>query len=192
MLRAAATVVVRVGYPATTADAISREAKMSKATFYAHFSNKEECFLALFDLGAGRALEALVNGARDASDSTADRQRGGLRAFLGLVAQEPVIARAVLVEGMHGGPKALERRDAMFAAFAQVMFQETEDAAQRAGGKRFASVHDAFGVVGAVVELTARHLRTGEPENIDDVQASIERILFGVLVDAAARPSDSP
>lgn len=184
LLRAAGAVVVRVGYPATTADAISREAKMSKATFYAHFGNKEECFLAMLDVAWQRALGALVRGARDAGPTTTERQRGGLTGFLDQIAAEPVMARAVLVEGVNGGPRAVERRDAMIAAFAEVMFQETEQGALRdGGGARFVTVDDAVGVVGAVVELTARHLRSGQPKTITEVQQIVERILFGVLVD---------
>lgn len=183
LLRAAAAVAVRVGYAATSAEAISREAKMSKATFYAHFANKEACFLALLEIGAQRALERLVAGARDAGDDAADRQRAGLRAFLSLVGEEPEMSRAILVEGLSSGPAAVARRDELFAGFAEVMFQETERGADAGGGPRFATVYDALGVVGAVVELTSRHLRSGKPETLDEVQASVERILFGVLVD---------
>ncbi len=183
LLRAAAAVVVRVGYAATSAEAISREAKMSKATFYAHFSNKEACFLALLELGAQLALARVVEGAREAGDDAAERQRAGLRSFLEIVGEEPVAARAILVDGLSSGPAAIARRDELFTAFAAVMFHETERGAKAGGGPRFATVYDAQGVVGAVVELTSRHLRSGKPEQLAEVQASVERILFGVLVD---------
>jgi AcrR family transcriptional regulator len=49
LLRAAAVVFARVGYADASAEGISREAGMSKATFYEHFANKEEAILALFD-----------------------------------------------------------------------------------------------------------------------------------------------
>src|SRR5256714_1252729 len=42
LFQAAATVFARVGYAEASAEAISREAGMSKATFYEHFANKEE------------------------------------------------------------------------------------------------------------------------------------------------------
>ena len=44
---AAATVCARGGYAEATAEAITREAGMSKATFYEHFASKDECFVAL-------------------------------------------------------------------------------------------------------------------------------------------------
>ena len=54
LFEAAATVFARVGYAEASAEAIGREAGMSKATFYEHFANKEECILALFDEAAAR------------------------------------------------------------------------------------------------------------------------------------------
>src|SRR5512139_675400 len=51
---AAAAVFARSGYADATAEAIAREAGMSKATFYEHFDNKEDCILALFDAATER------------------------------------------------------------------------------------------------------------------------------------------
>ena len=59
LFEAAADVFARVGYADASAEAISREAGMSKATFYEHFANKEECILALTD-AAGAASRAAV------------------------------------------------------------------------------------------------------------------------------------
>src|SRR3712207_7443206 len=60
LFEAAASVFARVGYAEASAEAISREAGMSKATFYEHFANKEECILALFDAAGRRVREAVA------------------------------------------------------------------------------------------------------------------------------------
>src|SRR3954451_13431727 len=62
---AAAAVFARMGYADATAEAIAREAGMSKATFYEHFDNKEACILSLFDT----ATETLLSAMRNASGS---------------------------------------------------------------------------------------------------------------------------
>ena len=49
LLRAAAAEFAARGYAGAGSESISRRAGMSKATFYEHFANKEECMLALFD-----------------------------------------------------------------------------------------------------------------------------------------------
>src|SRR6478735_9205774 len=64
LFEAAADVFARVGYADASAEAISREAGMSKATFYEHFANKEECLLALFRYASTLMATALVEAAR--------------------------------------------------------------------------------------------------------------------------------
>ena len=56
LFEAAADVFARVGYADASAEAISREAGMSKATFYEHFNNKEDCIIALFDAAVAAAV----------------------------------------------------------------------------------------------------------------------------------------
>src|SRR6185295_6582098 len=65
---AAAKVFAQRGFADATAEAISREAGMSKATFYEHFANKEEVILALFDSAADAVLQRMAEAARDAPD----------------------------------------------------------------------------------------------------------------------------
>src|SRR3954453_4401215 len=60
LFEAAATVFAARGFADATAEAISREAGMSKATFYEHFSNKEECILALFDEAATEVMHRMA------------------------------------------------------------------------------------------------------------------------------------
>ena len=74
----------RVGYAEASAEAISREAGMSKATFYEHFANKEECILALFDAAAAQVTHAMARGrGRQREYGSYDaRMRAGVRAFL--------------------------------------------------------------------------------------------------------------
>src|SRR5918996_2423665 len=56
---AAGAVFAQLGYADATAEAIAREAGMSKATFYEHFDNKEDCIVALHDDATTAVLEAM-------------------------------------------------------------------------------------------------------------------------------------
>src|SRR6059058_3856112 len=60
LFEAAATVFAQRGFADATAEAISREAGMSKATFYEHFANKEEAILALFDEAATEVMRQMA------------------------------------------------------------------------------------------------------------------------------------
>ncbi len=182
LLRAAAREFAERGYAGASSESISRRAGMSKATFYEHFANKEECMLALFDMGAELVQDAMAEAARNAPVGDArERLRAGTRAFLGALAEHPEFAQTLLVEIIGAGPAAMQRRDEIIASFAQVLDRENEIHAQEGVLPRFASTDDAFAIVGAIVELASRQLRLGEPAHPLDLQPVIERFAFGLL-----------
>ncbi len=178
---AAAGVFSRVGYAEASAEAISRQAGMSKATFYEHFANKEECLLALFEYASATLLEALMAASRGADRDFLDRHRAGLRAILETIEARPTMAQAILVETVGAGPRVAELRDAALGGFAQVMYEETMEAAKRNGGPAYASPDEAYAIVGATFELVSRQLRTGHPEQMLDLLPLIERLILGLL-----------
>src|SRR5881392_973416 len=79
LLEAAAAEFARSGYAEASAESISREAGMSKATFYEHFANKEECILALFDVAAARTLAAMAEATGAAGTDSARRMQAGAK-----------------------------------------------------------------------------------------------------------------
>jgi AcrR family transcriptional regulator len=180
LFEAAAAVFSRAGYAEASAEAISREAGMSKATFYEHFANKEECLVALFEYASTSFAQALVDGSRGGLDFEA-RHRAGLRAILEGIEANPAMAQAMLVETVGAGRRVAEMRDKVFDTIAQTMYEQTVRAAQRGGGPAYASPDDAFAIVGATFELVSRQLRTGHPERVTDLQPLIERLILGLL-----------
>src|SRR2546429_6755731 len=97
LLEAAAAEFARSGYADASAEAIAREAGMSKATFYEHFANKEECILVLFDEAATELMRAMAEAAYTAGEDPRRRWRDGTRAFLGMLVEHPATAQALLV-----------------------------------------------------------------------------------------------
>src|SRR5919199_2838225 len=185
LFQAAASVFARVGYADASAEAIAREAGMSKATFYEHFANKEECILALFDRAATLVLSAMAEAARGAGSDPRERLRAGTRAFLEMLAEYPDAAQTLLVEVMAAGERGAERRDRVMAAFAAVIDAENAAAVSRNGGMARLAPDDAFAIVGAVVELASRQLRLGVPEDIRDLEPVIERLGVSLMSPAA-------
>jgi AcrR family transcriptional regulator len=184
LLQAAAEVFAQRGYAEATAEAISREAGMSKATFYEHFSNKEEAILALFDM-AQTVMADRVAEAMDAADEPEARIRAGLYAFLGTVADFPAASQTLLVEIIGAGPRAIERRDAIVEQFARLVDDENRRTHERFGTPRLKSFEDAVALVGAMVELASRHVRLDRPSDPQELEPVIERLILGLL--AASR-----
>ena len=181
LFEAAAEVFSRVGYADSSAEAISRQAGMSKATFYEHFSNKEECLLALFAFASQTLLEAMMQASLKVELEYHERHRTGLRAILETLEANPMMAQAILVETVGAGPRVADLRDTALAGFAQAMYEATREAARRGGGPAYASPDEAFAIVGATFELVSRQLRTGHPAQMLDLLPLIERLILGLL-----------
>jgi len=110
MLLAMAHVAAAEGYARTTvADVIAR-AGVSRATFYEHFADKEDCFVAAFDAGADVVLATLEESRGAGEGTPVERLDRVLASYLGLLASEPVFARTFLVEVYAAGARAIARR----------------------------------------------------------------------------------
>jgi AcrR family transcriptional regulator len=102
-------------------------AGVSRRTFYDHFANKEEAFLAAYEL----VLDQLLTGVTSAfasGETWTSRVRRGLAAFLNLLASEPVLAQVCVVEALAAGPRALARRTAAMEAFQALIQPPPDDA----------------------------------------------------------------
>jgi AcrR family transcriptional regulator len=182
LFEAAAAVFARVGYAEASAEAISREAGMSKATFYEHFANKEECILALFDDAAAQVTRAMAAAGQQRTYASYDEHvAAGVRAFLSTLADNRESAQTLLVEIIGAGPRAAARRDAILEAFADGLHRDNARTAPRYGAPTFASTDDAFAVIGAAVELVSRQLRTGRPDTPGGLEPVISRLMLGAL-----------
>ena len=180
LLEAAAAVFARAGYADASAEAIAREAGMSKATFYEHFDNKEECILALFDQAASETLEAMAKAVSAAGQDSRKRMEAGAKAFLEMLAEHPNETQTLLVEIIGAGDPGADRRDNVLATFAQAIDAENANAARKGSMRRFASPDDAYAIVGAVVELASRQLRRGVPADVRELEPLVERLIFGL------------
>jgi AcrR family transcriptional regulator len=186
---AAAAVFARFGYADATAEAIAREAGMSKATFYEHFDNKEDCILALFDAATATLLGAMTRAAAgDGSHkmTPTERYRSSAGALLDVVAEHRDFAQTLLVEIIGAGPRAMQRRDAVLIAFAQYIDARNAEDAEAGNAARLPTLDDSIAIVGGIFELLSRHVRLGEPADIRGLVPVVERLFAGQLAAAAA------
>jgi AcrR family transcriptional regulator len=114
LLDAMAQAVAEHGYGATTVAHVVAIAGVSRKTFYEHFSDKEDCFLALYDTGIAYVLRRLAEALRDETPESDPEARiaAGLRTFLAVLAEEPAFSRAIILEVHGAGAQALARRGA--------------------------------------------------------------------------------
>jgi AcrR family transcriptional regulator len=182
LLRGAALEFAERGFAGASSESISRRAGMSKATFYEHFSNKEECIIALFDRASEVVVEGIAEAARNAGSADARaRMQAATRAYLSALAEHPEFAQTLLVEIIGAGPAVAHRRDQAMQLFADVLDRENAAAARRGLIARFASPYDAFAIVGAISELVSRQVRLGVPRDVMELAPVIDRLIEGVI-----------
>jgi AcrR family transcriptional regulator len=96
------------GYAATTVAHVIGLAGVSRRAFYEQFSNKEECFLATYDIVVARARKLALD-AWAQEHGWANRLHAACKAIIDDVAGAPKGPRLVLVDSLGIGPKARER-----------------------------------------------------------------------------------
>jgi AcrR family transcriptional regulator len=120
LLDATEALIAEKGATGTTIEAIVKAAGISTVTFYEHFRNKDECFVAAF----GRAVEELwaeVGAAVPVGAAWGEQVGAGLEALLTALDAEPARARLCFVEAQRGGPEMAARYDAALDAVAAVL-----------------------------------------------------------------------
>jgi AcrR family transcriptional regulator len=152
LLEAVGRAVAERGYAAATIDDVVRGAGVSKKTFYEHFTDKQDCFLAAYE-AASEELLARVREAHAGQDDWLERTRAGVRAYLRWLAAEPALARVFLIEVAAAGPQALERREALRDRYAELMRERGREARPRLPIEVF------HAVVAAVDDVVVRHIR---------------------------------
>jgi AcrR family transcriptional regulator len=182
MIDAMAEAVAEKGYAATTvADVVSR-AGVSRRTFYEHFADKEDCFLAAYDTGVQLMLDHLVAEATAAEGQDwPERMRRGLRAYLEILAAEPAFARTFLIEVLAAGPRGLARRAEVHARFAALWKQQAELA--RADHPELRDVPEPVytAIVGGVDEVVTIWVREGKGERLLELEPALAYFQLALL-----------
>lgn len=120
ILSAVALATAELGYADMSVETIIARAGVSRRTFYEHFKNKEDAFLAAYDAVVHQVVRH-VQRAYLQQTTALDRLRAGIRAYLQFLASEPEYARMGVVEVLAAGPRALARRTDALRLFAEIV-----------------------------------------------------------------------
>jgi AcrR family transcriptional regulator len=126
MLNAAA----ELGYLETNVQDVIDRAGVSRPTFYEHFSNKEDCFLAAFDTSATRLRQKIKASMRKGGDVWSERVRLALEAVLKFAIREPDTARTMVVEARAASEAAVRRRVELLDEFARCLDDQARELLQ--------------------------------------------------------------
>ncbi|MFE6858669.1 TetR/AcrR family transcriptional regulator [Nocardia sp. NPDC057668] len=115
-------VVSEQGYQATTVSDIVKRAQVSRRTFYQFFADKQECYVAAFEL----TVEVVENLLRTALEPYRGLNwkvllRKSLEEYLAILTIEPALARALHVEALAAGQALAVHRGHMKKVFVDRM-----------------------------------------------------------------------
>lgn len=156
LLEGMAHAVAVKGYGDTTIGDIVREAGVSRRTFYEHFSTKAECLIALYEAASHNALKVL----RDSIDPQHEWQtqvERALTAYLGCMAQNPVLMRTLFIEILGLGTQGLAARRRVNQEVADFMLGLVNGGSGRERSSPL-SPGMAMAVVGGINELILQHI----------------------------------
>ena len=145
----------------TTVAEVVRHARTSRRTFYAHFADREACFLALFDELSSRHLSAVAAAAADGGSWTARVDRA-MAAYLGALAEEPVLSRSCIQEVWSLGPAGVARAQQANEEWARRIAALVEDARRQDPSVRSMSIEVATVITGGFRDLVLAALDRGE------------------------------
>jgi AcrR family transcriptional regulator len=151
--------VAEHGYHDTTISQIAAAAGVSRRTFYAYFSSKEECYLATYEVVASHLAEA-ASAAATPHEEWPDRVRAQLATALGFFAANPDLVRFYLIVPPRAGEKIAARyRLGATRVLADLTRGIPADVRQPVESVQYA-------MTGSIAALIARKVEAGEGERL--------------------------
>jgi AcrR family transcriptional regulator len=165
-----------LGYRGMNVQNVIDRAGVSRPTFYEHFANKDDCFLAAFDAGAARLRTRVEQESALGGDVWRERLRRGLAAVLDFTRAEPDTARTVIVEARAADTATVMRRVALLDSFTACIDAQAHELL--VDGEDHSAL-TAAGVVGGVESLLYSHIVRGDADHLDALLPSL--MYFAVL-----------
>jgi AcrR family transcriptional regulator len=152
------------GYEHISVQDVIEAAQASRATFYKHFEDKEDCFAQAYHDAAEWLYQRLIGAAKRQS-TWREGLRAGMAELLEFCANQPALARALLVQPHAAGGAALAEHDLLMERLSRAI-----DGARREIPSRQAPppVTATF-MVGAIETLVRAKLMSDEPETAPEM-----------------------
>ncbi|HEX3174718.1 MAG TPA: TetR/AcrR family transcriptional regulator [Solirubrobacterales bacterium] len=164
LLEAMLVVSGELGYEQVAVRHVIERAKTSRATFYKYFEDREDCF-AQAQRDACNWLYRRLTGAARRQPGWREGLRAALAELLEFCANQPEIARALLVESHAAGSRAMDQRRELMERLSHAL-----DSARREIPSRQAPppVTSPF-IVGAIDSLVSAKLMDGDAEHAPEM-----------------------
>jgi AcrR family transcriptional regulator len=169
------------GYSELGLEDIVSDACVSLQTFYQHFENKEEAFLATYEVGHAKTVAAVRRSLDLRLEWTANVKLG-LAALLELLASEPAFARLACVDILIAYPHVASRLDEANWSFAELLDLRPDASAP----SRMPSTLVGEAIVGGIFELLHGYILDGLTERLPELTVHATYIALAPMIGAEA------
>jgi AcrR family transcriptional regulator len=176
ILTAMARLAADKGYAAVTIDDLARAARISKRTFYDHFTDKERCLLAAYEAAASNVYEAAERAAAQDPRSWRHRIDTVIATYLKALAAAPEMTRVFHVEIQAAGPEALDLHLEVNLRYAALLRRIVKD-----GGERKLPQPLAIALLGAVNELVLHAVASDRTRRLPALLSTVRPLFDAAL-----------
>jgi AcrR family transcriptional regulator len=177
ILRATQQTIAEHGYAASTVTEIIARAGISSKTFYKHFADKLDAALALMHLIVDEATSRIENSI-DRHAPWPERVYSSLEFLLALLAENPQIARFVVVEIQAAGPRALADYHRLLRQYASSL----EPRATEMSGRLQSRPGVADQIAGAISQLLYDNIVTSQIADLPDLLPDLTEIALAPYI----------
>ena len=183
LLRSVIAAVSESGYLAVTVADIVRRARVSRAAFYAHFTDKEDCFLAATAEGRNLMIAQVLSATRALPAGTHDEEvlRVACRAFLAFLTGEPAFARVFYIHMPTAGPRAVDRFASGTGRFADLNRNWHQRAREHHPHWPSVPPQAYLALVGATAELVRAMVLAGRTDALPELEETLVSLHLAVL-----------
>jgi AcrR family transcriptional regulator len=168
LLDAMITTAARYGYGGVSVARVVKQAGVSRATFYEHFDDKEDCFLVAFRDLAGRVAREVQRMAEDGRAVGVPREI--LARLLESADRDPAAAQVLLIEALAGGAAVRAEHERLIDSVEDAIGAYLDGASQ--GPSFEIPARSLLGGVGSVVAIRLFRGEAGRMiELLDDLEA---------------------
>jgi AcrR family transcriptional regulator len=177
LLAATLRATAEFGYREFSVQDVLDRAGVSRPTFYEHFANKEDCFLAALDAAALRLRTRLDAVSREDTGSWREGLRLELEEILLFITEEPDAATTLVIDARAACPEALQRRDDLLDHFAACVDRQVRNSFPELPPP---SAISAAGIVGGIEAVLYSRLQRGDCDDLKSLLPSL--MYFAVLL----------
>ena len=180
LIAAMALALVDKPYGSISVADVVRIARVSKRTFYEHFSTREACYLATYEALSGTLLDRVEQTVLSEPDVQL-RLQAATRTYLSSLQEVPALTRTFFLEIQLAGPDALAARRQVFQRFAGMLQSIVRRGRDDGAEVRLLDENVAVAIVGAINELIMVCIEQDRVNELTSLQSTVVELFEALL-----------